>query len=619
MACVVSWRFSGQICEILPTKLQWHIYLPAHWQQVLRCHYLSFIRVPADVLPKNAGAALSTEDQSARQQFYGSLLILIVLAAFVIGKLLTLGASICKMAACCRRDTPYQELKAEASSEVPPQQHHTPLWVHISLHFFCAALALLAADFGLLSIQCGICWEIYVLWLLVMLIAGMLQAIHGLVHLPSDADVPDLGKPIVTPVLPILGEPLDIFKDWLFVALAMSQRTWLSFIIATLAALVLVFSSFWMRQHHCAALEEMLQPVSHAFRRRQHETFLAKQTAPSKLAVATTEDLPQAMLQSLFVIIYGGSNTQFVFIGISFAKIVMCILLRQYALESSGRWGEAWAAKEAFLRMRVAVSSSLCGSQSQSVLMSQHELAMALSDLGRHEEALELKQQVVAARLEVLGAKHPGTLASQHNLALTLGELGRHEEALELQQQVVAAELEVLRAKHPEILKSQHNLAFTLGELGRHEEALELKQQVVAASLEVLGAKHPDTLAYQNNLAATLSKLGRHEEAVELQQQVVAARLEVLGAKHPETLLSQHNLAFFLGELGRHEEALELKQQVVVARLEILGAKHPETLASQHNLASTLGDLGRHEEALELQQQVATAGSKVEGQREPNP
>ena len=205
MACVVSWRFSGQLCEILPTKFQWHIYLPAHWQQVLRCHYLSFIRVPADVLPKNAGAALSTEDQSARLQFYGSLLILIVLAAFGIGKLLTLGASICKMAAArCTRDT-YKELKTEDSSEVPPQQHHTPLWAHMSLHFFCAALALLAADFGLLSIQCGVCWEIYILWLLVMLIAGMLQAFHGLVHLPSDADVPDLGNPIVTPVLPILG------------------------------------------------------------------------------------------------------------------------------------------------------------------------------------------------------------------------------------------------------------------------------------------------------------------------------------------------------------------------------------------------------------------------------
>ena len=113
-------------------------------------------------------AALSTEDQSARLQVYGSLLILIVLAAFGIGKLLTLGASICKMAAaCCRRDTYlYQELNTEASSEVPPQQHHTPLWARISLHFFCAALALLAADFGLLSIQCGVCWEIYVLWLL---------------------------------------------------------------------------------------------------------------------------------------------------------------------------------------------------------------------------------------------------------------------------------------------------------------------------------------------------------------------------------------------------------------------------------------------------------------------
>lgn len=85
----------------------------------------------------------------------------------------------------------------------------------------------------------------------------------------------------------------------------------------------------------------------------------------------------------------------------------MCILLRQYALESSERWGEAWAAKEAFWRMRVAVSSSLSGSQNQYVLRSQTELAITLSKLGRHEEALELQQQVATARSKVEGQREP--------------------------------------------------------------------------------------------------------------------------------------------------------------------------------------------------------------------
>ena len=89
-------------------------------------------------------------------------------------------------------------------------------------------------------------------------------------------------------------------------------------------------------------------------------------------------------------------------------------------------------------------------------------------------------------------------------MADTLKKLGRHEEALELQQQVVAAALEVLGAKHPNTLSAQHNLADTLGKLGRDEEALELKQQVVAATLEVLGAKHPHTLMSQNNLGLHL-------------------------------------------------------------------------------------------------------------------
>ena len=49
------------------------------------------------------------------------------------------------------------------------------------------------------------------------------------------------------PVLPVTGEPLDIFKDWLFVGLALSRRMCLSFVFAAIAMGILLGSNIHMR------------------------------------------------------------------------------------------------------------------------------------------------------------------------------------------------------------------------------------------------------------------------------------------------------------------------------------------------------------------------------------
>jgi tetratricopeptide (TPR) repeat protein len=64
------------------------------------------------------------------------------------------------------------------------------------------------------------------------------------------------------------------------------------------------------------------------------------------------------------------------------------------------------------------------------------DLAMALSELGRHEEALVMNEQVLELRKRILGAEHPATLTSMVNLASTLRDLGRNQEALVMREQV---------------------------------------------------------------------------------------------------------------------------------------------------------------------------------------
>ena len=60
------------------------------------------------------------------------------------------------------------------------------------------------------------------------------------------AQVPLFIGPIVLPVLPVTGEPLDIFKDWLFVGLALSRRTCLSCVFAVIAIGILLGSNIHM-------------------------------------------------------------------------------------------------------------------------------------------------------------------------------------------------------------------------------------------------------------------------------------------------------------------------------------------------------------------------------------
>jgi hypothetical protein len=56
--------------------------------------------------------------------------------------------------------------------------------------------------------------------------------------------------------------------------------------------------------------------------------------------------------------------------------------------------------------------------------------------LGQYQQAHDLNQDTVNRSRRVLGEDHPDTLISASNLARDLRELGQHEQASELEQEV---------------------------------------------------------------------------------------------------------------------------------------------------------------------------------------
>ncbi|MFN3929776.1 MAG: tetratricopeptide repeat protein, partial [Thermoflexus sp.] len=116
-----------------------------------------------------------------------------------------------------------------------------------------------------------------------------------------------------------------------------------------------------------------------------------------------------------------------------------------------------------------------------------NKLGIALSELGRREEALAATQEAVAIRRK-LAQTHPQAFlpylaASLINLGNQLSELGRGEEALAVTQEATEIYRQLARTHSqaflPYLAGSLNNLGNQLSELGRGEEALAAYEEAV--------------------------------------------------------------------------------------------------------------------------------------------
>jgi eukaryotic-like serine/threonine-protein kinase len=234
--------------------------------------------------------------------------------------------------------------------------------------------------------------------------------------------------------------------------------------------------------------------------------------------------------------------------------------------------GDAKIAGDQFEAARRIYTKHL-GADHPDTLSSMNNLANSYDDLGRHAEALNLREETLSLRRAKLGADHPHTLMSMNNLANSYAGLGRHAEALKLYEEALGLRKAKLGADHPDTLESMHNLANSYAGLGRHAEALKLREETLALLKAKLGADHPDTLASMNNLATSYAALGRLTEALRVQEETLALQTAKLGAGHAETLGSKYNVACFQALLvpksadrGKQADlAMEALKQAVAA------------------------------------------------------
>ena len=268
---------------------------------------------------------------------------------------------------------------------------------------------------------------------------------------------------------------------------------------------------------------------------------------------------------------------------------------------------------EAEAQFRAAYQSLLDseGPHSRDTLIAMNNLAIALHDLGRFDEARKLHEESVALHREVLGENDPDTLSAESNYALLLLDVGEKEKGKQLYEQILAA---TPGRDSPIAWEAMTGLAWLAKDRGDMATALPLYREVYERSVATLGDDHPDAIVHRGNYAQALVAADRWDEAVALLRGQVERAERVLGPEHADTLISYNNLALLLQDVGELDEAMTYFQKVLDASPRVFARTHPLPARAMVNMAGLCYRTGDLERAADLLREACDRFDLAQGQ-----
>jgi eukaryotic-like serine/threonine-protein kinase len=231
-------------------------------------------------------------------------------------------------------------------------------------------------------------------------------------------------------------------------------------------------------------------------------------------------------------------------------------------------------------------------------LRSMTYLSQNLFVHGQLDEAIKVREEMVARTKAKLGPDHADTLMPMENLTALYEDTGRFAQAVTLGEEMVTRSKAALGHDHPETMQRMARVAYANAELGRHAEALAIREQILALRKARHGPGHYETLYAMQRLAESYAALGRKDEATKLHEQVLARWLAKLGPGGTTHIGSLDFLAKCYAALGRHAESAKVREQL----LAISKPSHGEDfwLSNLPNTADSYLRAGRHADAFKL-------------------
>ncbi|EOD70374.1 tetratricopeptide repeat-containing protein, partial [Amycolatopsis vancoresmycina] len=236
------------------------------------------------------------------------------------------------------------------------------------------------------------------------------------------------------------------------------------------------------------------------------------------------------------------------------------------------------------------------------VLPENHPVRLAarhralLSGSASNDQAVREFTDILARQVEVLGPDAPDTLITDHQLAQALSETQGRLVGLRAMRRVAARRAELFGSADPYTLVSQSELVSILFALDRRDEAEELLRRVVDDCRRLLGESDHYTIIWTARLARALIRRGAADADLEQMFPGYDRRVTPLAARI--------EVAQVMGLLGRLPEA-EREYREILGQLAAAGLQRTDRYRTTlRSLARNLIKQGNEAEALELHARV---------------
>jgi tetratricopeptide (TPR) repeat protein len=284
------------------------------------------------------------------------------------------------------------------------------------------------------------------------------------------------------------------------------------------------------------------------------------------------------------------------------------------ALREAGRTQEAIPMLEESLRRQRETR----GPADTGPIVALSALAQAYRNASRLSESIPLSEEAVKLAEATLGPKHLVTINLLNELANGYQDAGRRTDALQTYEKALAQARETLGPTHPTTAAAMGNLAISYEYADRLAEAMPLFEEGFRNHRKNLGATHPNTLAAMTDFGRVLARSGKTTEGLALLEEALKLTKESLGARHPDVLHRLNVLSVAYEDAGREWDALPLHEELVKLAPEVVGPKHSKTLTYVNNLAMAYRNANRFADALPHLKHALELAKEILGPKHPN-
>ena len=284
------------------------------------------------------------------------------------------------------------------------------------------------------------------------------------------------------------------------------------------------------------------------------------------------------------------------------------------ALSDIGRHREALAVRRLLLDDRLAAQPA----DVHGLLDARTEIALSLAASGQAHAAAEQLRVLLSARFQAEGIIAPATLWTANLYASVLGQSGRYDEAVRVLGMLLDQYTRLPDADPDDVRLTRVNLAGSLQKTGQLRAATAEFRTLLDELDRTAGPDAEQTFAVRTQLAMCVQESGRADAALIDFRRLIEDLIRVVGPDAPNTLLVRTAIADCLRLTGRRQEAIQEYRLLLDDHRRVQGPEAPATLVTRNNLAACLAEAGEVDAAVAELREVLEERVRVHGPDAPD-